>query len=429
MPDQCDNQKSAAPAEMPGCFFSRSWSPLTLLLLFVCLLQFFLLAKKFNSPAQPSSVLPETATNSAEPYFRGHAGPWGDLVFMRISIEPPADFLPSDKDAFGPTHWYFAGYSPEKLREFFNGCGLPPNQLAALTNGSAWDNQPDGVLITPNDELVISLNESARKKIYSALAVSQINKLQFWPFKSQAKDSDEWFAGAGLSSQTLALVRKLTYRRGDYLCLSDIFVLFPHIQTAAERQNLIKRLCRSSTLLMKLRVKPDTDVDALADYWATGPHNKDIIALLDSLRNFSGGVTIDVAHLLPSFARKRIYTFSPPMNDPAMPTPNCYWTAMNFFNDPPDNRYYDNDFLQNTLSQNYTEVFQPHFGDVIVLYNAENVPIHMAVFIADDVVFTKNGFNNFHPWTLMKWNDLVSEYALDYKPKFALYRPKEINEQ
>ena len=33
----------------------------------------------------------------------------------------------------------------------------------------------------------------------------------------------------------------------------------------------------------------------------------------------------------------------------------------------------------------------PQFGDVILLVNQDNVLVHSATYLADDVVFTKNG--------------------------------------
>jgi hypothetical protein len=265
-----------------------------------------------------------------------------------------------------------------------------------------------------------------RERIYSVLANNRANMLYLWPFKSTADSFDAWFGHSGLSPETLALLKKLTYHRGRYLCLSDMFVVYPRITAIEERRRLIKILVRTPTLLMKLQVKTDSDVAAVADYWDDGKHDKNILTLLESLTNSPGGMTIDVAHLLPPFARKHLYTFPVPFNDPAAPWPDCTWTAMNFFNDPPDDRYYDNNAWQHELSQNYTQMFPPAFGDLIIFFRPDGMPIHMAVFIADDVVFTKNGISNYCPWTFMKLDDLVADYTLDYTPKFAFFRLKAV---
>jgi hypothetical protein len=46
------------------------------------------------------------------------------------------------------------------------------------------------------------------------------------------------------------------------------------------------------------------------------------------------------------------------------------------------------------------------------------------VFIADDVVFTKNGANLQQPWKLMKMEDLLARYPEDYPLRVAMFRLK-----
>lgn len=427
--------RSPSPRENLGRGRRGIFSPLTLLLLAVCVIQFILLAMmafshRQISAAQSSQPAPQSpvAAASQEPYFKGNPGPWGNLEFARISLEPPDAFIPADANFFGPTHWFFEGYTPVTLGEFLGQCGLTASQLAELTNASACSAKPDGVLVSPDSELILGLNEPARQRIYSVLAKSHANTLFLWPFKTRAGSLEKWFGQAGLSGGTFAVLKKLVYHRGDYLCFSDLAVIYPRITTADERRRLIKRFARTSTLLMKLRVKPDSNVDALADYWAKGPRNKDIEALLNSLTHVPAGMTIDVAHLLPAFARKRLYTFPVPPADPSANWPDCNWTAFNFFHDPPDDRFYDFDVCGNELEQNYAKLRQPTFGDLIVFYQPDGTPIHVVVYVADDVVFTKNGSSTFHPWILMKWDDLVSDYTLDYSPSYIVFHPKQQTE-
>lgn len=65
---------------------------------------------------------------------------------------------------------------------------------------------------------------------------------------------------------------------------------------------------------------------------------------------------------------------------------------MNFFNKRPDMRYLDAEYVKQTLRTNY-ELFtgQPAYGDLAVLVDEGGNGVHMAVYIADDFVFTKNG--------------------------------------
>ena len=50
--------------------------------------------------------------------------------------------------------------------------------------------------------------------------------------------------------------------------------------------------------------------------------------------------------------------------------------------------------------------------------------IHMCVYLADDVVFTKNGGDYLQPWVLMKIPDLVKYYASKSPVRVTVHRPK-----
>jgi hypothetical protein len=278
--------------------------------------------------------------------------------------------------------------------------------------------------VTPSDRLILELSSAARTKIYSVLAESEVNDFQFWPFTFRPGGFDEWFQKSGLSDSTLALVRRLTYSRGSSLCFSDLPQVFAQIPTIPERRRLWKTLSRNATLLMKLHVYPDSDIDALDSYWARGGRAKDIRPLLDSLAKVPGGITIEIAQLLPPFARKRLNSYPfPPLDSPG-PAPDCYWTSFNFFSEPPDNRFIDPAIWLEELHTNYTAVTNPVYGDLIFLLRPDDTPAHAAVYIADDVVFTKNGGNFRQPWTLMKWDDLVARYPQNYSLRTVTFRSK-----
>ena len=409
----------------------KSLTPLTRLLLLVCAIQFLLLAVMtygpWRSPPKPTVWPSHRAALSAtprEPYFKGKPGPWGELEYARINLEPPDEFVPTETNAFGPTHWFFERYTHESLSAFFSRCELSAVQQAELTNAASWVDETNGIVVAPGDDLVLGLSETARSQIYSLLAKSEINEFYCWPFKFREDGFDAWFERSQLSPGTLALLRQLVYTRGASLCFSDLPVLFPRVATVEERQRLIKTLARTPALLMKLKVNPDSDVKALADYWAKGWRNKDVQTLLESLAQVPGGMTIDVAQLLPAFARKRLNTFPIPSDDPSVVGPNCYWTAMNFYRDPPDDRFANPDAWAKEVEQNYTIADRPTFGDVIFLVGPDQMPIHAVVYIADDVVFTKNGSSYRQPWMLMKWEDMIAGYPTDYPLTFTIMRPR-----
>lgn len=356
-----------------------------------------------------------------EPVFLGKPGPWGELEYTRINIEPPDQFLSVEGD-FDPTQWFFEDFSPDQLAGLFEECHLPPELAGELSDRTKWQVETNGISIYPGDELILHLTPEARARIYSALSHSERNEFQCWPYTFRSDGMEEWLGNADLSPRTVELVKRLAYRRGNSLCFSDIPQLFSQIPTAEEKQQVVKALSRNSTMLMKLRIRTNTDVGALARYWDTGGRAKDIIPLLNSLKAIPGGATIDIMHLLPPFARKRVNTYPQPDANTNKLAPNCFWTVMNFFNDPPDDRYLDDEPWQEDLQKNYDAVSEPSFGDLIFFLRPDNVPIHAAVYIADDVVFTKNGRNECQPWILMKMDDLLARYPKDYPLRILFFR-------
>ncbi|MEN9575456.1 MAG: hypothetical protein RL514_3311 [Verrucomicrobiota bacterium] len=403
-------------------------------LLGLCLLQFALLVglavlhwlpPRSVPIAGPPPLMPAAQPSvGAEPelFFQGKPGPWGNPEYVRINIEPPDEFVPVDDRQFEPTRWHFLNYTRAQLTAFFTACDLTPPQRATLTDLAQWQGTTNGILVTPPSDLILALNSRARTQIYTVLAESEENTFHVWPATFRNGAVDEWFRASGLSPATLAMVKSLTYPRGASLCFSDLPQAFSRISGIPERRLLVKAISRQSTLLMKLRVTPDSDVAALTAYWAKGGRAKDVAPLLDSLCKVPGGATIDVAHLMPPFARKRLNTYPFPPDKPTTPPPDCFWTVMNFFNEPPDDRYHDDAVWSKLLEQEYTPVAEASFGDLVFFLRADSTPLHAAVHIADDVVFTKNGGSLSQPWILMKLEDLLAKYPTITPMRVAFFR-------
>jgi len=119
---------------------------------------------------------------------------------------------------------------------------------------------------------------------------------------------------------------------------------------------------------------------------------------------------LSLFYLLPKFARNRLYTFPLPPQA-GEPTMDCHWSTFNFSNDTPDNRFNDPNFAVEYIRKNYYQIAAPsQYGDVLLLMNDHNEVKHSAVFLADDIVFTKNGNNYRQPWMLMRIPDLLATY-------------------
>jgi hypothetical protein len=165
-------------------------------------------------------------------------------------------------------------------------------------------------------------------------------------------------------------------------------------------------------VLARIAVNQNTDIDKLAAYWGNVPNVRftDIRPLFESLRQLPEGGSISLLYLLPKFARDRLYTFPLPPQ-PGEPAIDCHWTKFNFSNETPDNRFNDANFTVEYIRKNFYQIGVPSsYGDILLLMNDKNEVKHSAVFLADDIVFTKNGNNYRQPWMLMHIPNLLATY-------------------
>jgi hypothetical protein len=352
-------------------------------------------------------------------------GPWGELEYSRILIEPPEDFVMANYPEPAEIMWLFKGFTAEKLSALWRTAGLDETQLRAIDNPASWQVGADGIVVRASKEFILGLNTAARTKIYTILAAFPENRAQNEPFRFRAEAADEWFDHSGLSDVTVGLVKKLLYRRGTSLIFSDYDVALPLLESPEERTRLVKTLSRKSTLLLELGVKRDSDIEALARYWGRGPRSKDVKPLLQSIARLPDGFTIDVAHMLPQFARSLLYTYPLPSDNPLESNRDCYWTALNFFNATPDNSLADIEVVrQKLLTQYYPVPGESTFGDVLIFVRPDGTAVHGCVFIADDIVFTKNGISFAMPWILMTLADVRAFYPADPPLEIRRYRAK-----
>lgn len=388
-------------------------------------------------PATPGSAINaetgDTATGGAAIYDefiqRCKPGPWGELQYSRLLIEPPDEFVTAHDLMPDELKWVFKDYSPEKLQELFHRATLSDAQIAELAARVVSSGEPGAITIKPTGEFILGLSTKARTVLYSALAEFPENPSQNEPFRFRAGPgaAAEWFSNSGLSPETIKLVSGLLYQRGTALLFSDDDAVLPLLPSRSERFKLMKTLARKSTLLLKLRVKTDSDLDTLVGYWGQGPRTKDLRPLLESISHRPRGITLDVAHLLPRFARARLYSYPLPSDHPDDGLHDCHWTCLNFFNDVPDEKFTDAKVVKQTLETEYVRVVgKPTLGDIFVFSRPDGRVIHSCVYIADDIVFTKNGASSVMPWILMNLSDVIAFYPADPPLTISAFRRRDL---
>jgi hypothetical protein len=135
--------------------------------------------------------------------------------------------------------------------------------------------------------------------------------------------------------------------------------------------------------------------------------------ILESILETDGLEEIDITHLLPAMPRKLLYSF--PMVGVAAHgrVPDCHWTTLNFFNYNARDVYLDTRMATANVLENYGRVQGDwKFGDAILFLDRQTGnALHSCVYIADEIVFTKNGNNLVTPWVLMPLEEVRKVYA------------------
>jgi hypothetical protein len=211
-----------------------------------------------------------------------------------------------------------------------------------------------------------------------------------------------------------ALVDPLIYRVGDFLYLADIEIVRQEMGSGPDFQNLVRRLLRQSAMFVTLSIADPDDLDDVTEYWGRGGRKTDIRPLLESIADAGPSQTIDLSELLPELPRRLLYRY-PKVTLADLEKPlleNCFWTALNFFNDEPDDRFLDVAFAMNALRRDYFLVHDRlQLGDIAVFSGRDMNVFHVAVYLAQGLVFTKNGAFSLAPWTILPIEQLKGPYV------------------
>jgi len=222
----------------------------------------------------------------------------------------------------------------------------------------------------------------------------------------------------------------LIYSDGDFLLFADPEAIRSQVQDAEELRRLAKTLLRQPTLLVELAIKDDSEVAGLADYWGRGGRRTDLRPILESVAEKGPDRSIDIFHLLPTLARNHLYRY-PRLTAADLDKPliaNCLWTALNFFSARPDDRFLDVNVALNTLKRDYFIVetgFQ--LGDIIVFLDQNGNLFHVVVYLADGLVFTKNGTSPMAPWVITTLDQVKGYYrSRSSNPRLIYHRRNDL---
>jgi hypothetical protein len=282
--------------------------------------------------------------------------------------------------------------------------------------------QGNVVTVFPPTADLMAMTSAQRSIIYRELAKSDLNPYHMDPICIANGDAERWFAHSTLRPELRDVVKKLTYWRGEMLCFSDVAAVIAMAKSEEEARKDFKAMSRTRSLVLRLNTGNRGDFTQVAQYWSGNNRNEEIGPMLLSEMETEGTKRLDCIHLLPPLARRYLYCY--PSEEFSVP-PDCHWTSLNFFNSAPIAYQPDVRLFSLYLQKDYVPVAPPYtFGDVLVYYTPDGEALHSCVFVADDIVYTKNGQALTAPWLLMKMRDVEHFYSYDHRLTLRGYRLK-----
>ena len=326
----------------------------------------------------------------------------------------------------GDGRWYFAAKDQMEVKRIVLEAGLTAEQSATLLQTlQPVGDRPGLMAVVPSTQLIRELSPGIRSSLYETLARLPENLAQFEPFRTTDLYLDDWLDPKVLPPALIAQVRSLLWRRGNSVLFSDYNTVADSITSPSEKLKLLGQLTRKSSLVIKLRVPSQGDVEPLVEYWGTAGRRDRVRPILAAIAR-SGGGDLDISNLLPIFARTRLYRFPEPLAGSDL-GPACHWTTFNFFNmGTPDDAFHNVDGIEKALRENYVVAKgEPRFGDVVLLTLPDGSSIHSAVHIADGIVYTKNGPSLATPFVFSTVQEMLAFYPNSQSIRLTYYRRAE----
>lgn len=340
-------------------------------------------------------------------------GPWGVIEFCYLYLEAPDNLVDSFPLPNPQTRWVFPASETPSLEQTLTDAGLQESAIKTLLSPARIVTTDGKVHLFPGNDLITSLDPATRGRLYSILRKNRLNSYHSSPIMILSGDVDTWAEDSGLGESALSTIKRLAYDMNGVLAFSDVPLLVGQAGGDAEARAIFKSMTRVRTLMARLRIDEDSDVSSLVDYWSTGLklRQKDIRPLFYAVKHTQGAAQLDLAHLLPAFARRLLYTYPDGTMMAQGALPDCHWTTLNFFNYDPQHYYLDTRNATNAVLENFEKINPPYrFGDVLMFMDTDGFARHSCNYLAADIVFTKNGRNPAIPWTLMELSDLQKIY-------------------
>lgn len=380
-----------------------------------------------NPSNDVSATIQEKIRNNPN-IFYANPGPWGRLRCAYVYLEAPKTLVDRFPLPNSKPRWTFDEKLVDGLGDLFRQAGLSEAFVNVLMDAKNVVREGNNVHLFPALPDLEAMSPAARAMIYTELAKNAGNEFHVDPVLIVGQTVDEWYRTSKLAPEIIAKVKAMSYKRGETTAFSDVSAIMNYAKSDSEARTIFKAFTRTRALLVKVELDRNTNIDELVSYWTLGLglRRKDIEPLVQSLVDTDGVEALPLSHLMPALARKLMYTYPGLELAKHGVLPDCHWTCLNFFNYEPQEYFLDSRLATSAVLENFAPVEPPYrYGDVLFfLDNTTGDAYHSCVFLADNLVFTKNGRNLLSPWLIMRLDDVKGIYLYRGDGRVQGYRRK-----
>ena len=354
-------------------------------------------------------------------------GIWGQLETFEVLLEAPLDLIRASEPKSVRTRWFFGKMSGDAVEALIRRV-IRKEQLAEkFCDRDRWIENAEGVTVFPKTEDLLLITTGERIALYGELAKFQENAFHVEPEILYGDSFEEWADGVQISEKARNFIKKVSYQHGSMLQFSDIPALLGLLSTEKERLEVLRALSRTPSLVAKIIINATT-AESLAAYWHKGFRLKDTSSFMASVKQHKNVDRMDLLHLLPSGIRRILYTFPDPTQSRSGYLPDCHWSSLNFFNTQPLDRLADPVQATAYTLEKFTPIDPPYeLGDVLFFTDTKTGDAyHSCAYLADNIVFTKNGRSPLQPWVLMRLESVKKLYDMHFDTKITAYRRKDM---
>lgn len=319
-----------------------------------------------------------------------------DLIIEPHTVQLPESYV-HIRDWSVPRRWILPRYTRERALTLLQDVSNAREALECDTTGCT---------LLPSIEAVTALTPEARSRLYSVLADIPGNPQADDAFHRVA-ERGPFSANPALSATARQWIDSFTWSQNGTPTYSDLAGVCAHLSGREECDDFVRTMLSRTSHAVNIRVSdPEAINRAMAEF---GPERQREVGAALRTAAASGARTVSLATLLPPWARQRLDTF-PRLDEDWT---NCFWTATRFAEhvDRAERPVPDDAALDAELLGYFERVQGPHrFGDVLVLRDQNQRPIHAASVLVAGYVFTKNGQGHLQAWRIVPTTDVAADF-------------------